>query len=328
MNRNAVAHAIASVRWMITPDGMRRILTQIPDRIEGDLFAFRPEAAAARTRPPRSGSVAVVQVRGPIVRYDSWFTMIFGGTSVEWLGQQVRELASDESVGSILLDVDSPGGTVSGLPELAAILRQAREAKPLIAITNDLNCSAAYWLAAQADEIVSTPEGLTGSVGVYMAHEDLSAMYADFGIKVTFIQAGKYKTEGNEAEPLSDEAREHFQGLIDDAYALFLADVATGRGVTVGQVRDGYGEGRAFAAKDAKAKGMVDRIGTFADAVGRAASGKVARRALDASDAAQRFAEAIEGGRIPESDPALDSHEDPAFAFERERRQRAGLRPV
>lgn len=327
MNRPDIIAAIASQRWMITSEGMQRILAQLPSldagTFIGDLFAARPEAAAARSRPARAGSVGMVSIRGPIVRYDSWFTMLFGGTSVEWLGQQIREAAADEAVGSILLDVDSPGGTISGLPELAATIRAAREVKPISAITNDMNCSAAYWLAAQADEISSTVEGLTGSVGVYTEHWDLSGMLALDGIAHEYIQAGRFKTEGNEFEPLTEEARAHFQGIVDDGYGLFLSDVAKGRGITAAQVRSDYGEGRYFAAKEAKAKGLIDRIGSLSDAVNRAAAGKVARRAM---------VPAADLERTVEADPApLEESAQPdlaAFEFERERRARLGKRPV
>lgn len=328
---NRIVAAIASQRWLITPEGMRRIVAQLPEpavagQFIGDLFAARPEAASQRTRPTRAGAVAVVAIRGPIVRYDSWFTMLFGGTSVEWLGQQFRELAADESVSAILMDVDSPGGTIDGLPELAAVIRAAREAKPIGAISNPLNCSACYWLTAQADEIVSTPEGITGSVGVYTEHWDFSAMLEAEGLGHEFIQFGQFKTEGNEFEPLTDDAREHIQSFVNDGGALFLADVAKGRGITVGQVRADYGEGRWFTAKDAKAKGLIDRIGSFADAIGRASSGKIARRAvapettLTAEEDAARLA-AAEAGLT--ADEAVTT-----FDFERERRERTGKRPV
>jgi signal peptide peptidase SppA len=323
MNRPDVIAAIASQRWMITAEGMQRILAQLPEldagQFIGDLFAARPEAAASRSRPARSGSVAIVSIRGPIVRYDSWFTMLFGGTSVEWLGQQIREAAADEAVGSILLDVDSPGGTISGLPELAATIRAAREVKPVSAITNDYNCSAAYWLSAQADEISSTIEGLTGSVGVYTEHWDLSGMLALEGIGHEYIQAGRFKTEGNEFEPLAEEARTHFQGIVDDGYGLFVSEVAKGRGVTVAQVKSDYGEGRYFVAKDAKAKGLIDRIGSFADAVNRAATGKVSRRAMAPVEEIERTATA---DPVVAEPPIIDAS---AFEFEREQRRRKGL---
>lgn len=327
MNRPEIMAAIASQRWMITAEGMHRVLAQLPSleagTFIGDLFASRPEAIAARNRPARAGSVGIVAIRGPIVRYDSWFTMLFGGTSVEWLGQQIRELTADEAVGSILLDVDSPGGTISGLPELAAIIRAAREVKPVSAITNDYNCSAAYWLSAQADEISSTVEGLTGSVGIYTEHWDLSAMLALDGIAHEYIQAGRYKTEGNEYEPLSEDARAHFQGIVDDGYGLFVNDVAKGRGITAAQVKSDYGEGRYFVAKEAKAKGLIDRVGSFNDAVNRAATGKVARRG---AGPAIEFDRAAEAG-LETEDPAVDL-DRAAFEFERERRSRLAKRPM
>jgi signal peptide peptidase SppA len=129
--------------------------------------------------------------------------------------------------------------------------------------------SAAYWLASQADEIVSIPSGNVGSIGVFSAHQDLSAALEKEGIKVTLIKAGKFKVEGNPFEPLSDEARAQIQTRVDDAYSQFTKDVARGRGVKPSDVRGGYGEGRALPAKEAKAVGLIDRIATMDEVLGK-----------------------------------------------------------
>jgi ClpP class serine protease len=89
------------------------------------------------------------------------------------------------------------------------------------------------------------------------------------GVKVTLISAGKHKVEGNPFEPLSEEAMAFKQARVDEAYAQFVRDVARGRGVSVADVRGGYGEGRALTAKDAKAAGLIDRIATMEDTIGR-----------------------------------------------------------
>ena len=89
------------------------------------------------------------------------------------------------------------------------------------------------------------------------------------GVKVTLISAGKHKVAGNPFEPLSDEERTVIQERVNEFYGMFIKDVARGRGVSPADVRGGYGEGRALTAKDAKAAGLIDRIATVEDTLGR-----------------------------------------------------------
>jgi len=236
----------------------------------------------------------VVPVLGPISKRDTMWSMFLGGTSTTRLTQQLRALAADDSVATILLNVDSPGGTVSGLPELAAEVRRTAESKHVVAIANDMAASAAYWIASQADEVIATPEALVGSVGVFTMHQDVSGMMEQLGVRTTFIQAGKHKTEGNPFEPLSDDARAHVQSIVDATYAQFVADVAKGRSrdgapVTAATVKADYGEGRVLTAKDARAAGMVDRVETYSQAVARLSGVKPTGMRADAA-----IADAIE----------------------------------
>lgn len=263
----------------------RDLLAEPPaERVE-EFYAARPGA--------RSGTVAVLPVLGPISKRDSYLSMMQGGTSTTRLIAQLRSLAADESVATILLNVDSPGGTVSGLPELADEVRRAAQTKRVVAIANDLAASAAYWIASQADEIVATPEAWVGSVGVFTQHTDCSGYNEQNGLKVTYIHAGRYKVEGNPDEPLSDEARDYIQGLIDETYAMFVNAVAEGRSLATGTkvtpalVRSDYGEGRVMHPKAAKAAGMIDRIASYSETVARlsgvkAPSGTRAEAVLDA----------------------------------------------
>ncbi|HMJ03126.1 MAG TPA: S49 family peptidase, partial [Conexibacter sp.] len=176
----------------------------------------------------------------------------------------------DPAVGSIVLDVHSHGGTVFGAHELhATILAGRGKGKRIVASINSIAASAAYWIACAADEVVITPGGEAGSIGVYTVHLDVSEALAKAGIKPTIIKAGKYKTEGDPSVPLTDEARRAIQARADAAYDLFVSDVAAGRGVTPAAVRNGYGQGSVLPAKAAKAEGLVDRIATFEEVVQR-----------------------------------------------------------
>jgi capsid assembly protease len=127
--------------------------------------------------------------------------------------------------------------------------------------------SAAYWLAAQASRLLVMGSGQVGSIGVYGVHEDVSKAAERIGVKTTLVSAGKYKTEGNPWEPLSDPARADMQAKVDAHYRQFTDDVAFGRGVSPSAVVKGYGEGRMLLARDAVKAGMVDALGGLDDVI-------------------------------------------------------------
>jgi HK97 family phage major capsid protein len=255
--------------WAITPEKLAELSHVLTTRVTGGVIpadvvaAYKEAAAQRRAETPAGGSsVAVIPVYGTISQRPD--LMSSGGTSTQELGAQFDAAMSNPSVGAIVFDVDSPGGSVSGVPELAAKIRNARgQGKQIIAVANSLAASAAYWIASAADEFVASPSADVGSIGVYAAHVDASAMLESEGLKYTLISAGKYKVEGSPYEPLSDEARAAMQASVDEFYAMFTSDVAKNRGVSVKDVRNGYGEGRVLTAKSALAAGMIDRIDTL-----------------------------------------------------------------
>ncbi len=220
-------------------------------------------------RPASAPVVAVLGIYGIISQRADMFTEMSGGTSIERVSARFRQALADPAVKAIVFDFDSPGGGVYGVDELAAEIREARGQKPSAAVANSLAASAGYWLASAAGELSVTPSGEVGSIGVYAAHEDLSGMMEQDGVKMTLISAGKYKTEGNPFEPLSDEAKGYLQGRVDDYYRAFVGAVAKGRGVTPESVRKGFGQGRVVGAQAAKAEGMADRIETLDEALRR-----------------------------------------------------------
>ena len=210
---------------------------------------------------------------GTIVQRADLFTEMSGGTSTERLSATFAQAVADPSVGSILLRIDSPGGGVYGVAEMADQIFKARGKKPIVAVADSMAASAAYWIASAADEIVVTPGGEVGSIGVFAAHEDISRHLDAEGVGVTLISAGKYKVEGSPFEPLGEEARAALQSRVNDYYSLFVRAVAKGRGVSVDDVRGGFGEGRVVGAQQAVKLGMADRVDTYDATVARLARG-------------------------------------------------------
>src|SRR3990172_1504844 len=179
-------------------------------------------------RPVREQSrVAIVPIYGVISQHPQSM-----GTSTDEIGAMFGAALASPNVDAILLDVDSPGGTITGVPELAAEIFAGRGVKPITAIANGLAASAGYWIAAAASKVVVTPSGEAGSIGVYMLHEDWSKNLEQEGIKLTAISAGKFKTEGAPWEPLAEEAQAFYQAQVTEAYGWFIRDVAQFRGVT------------------------------------------------------------------------------------------------
>ena len=195
--------------------------------------ALSPIAKSQQRYRRKGGSIAIIPMTGIISHRMNLVSSISGpgGTSIQMLQAQLREAVGNAGCKAIVLDVDSPGGSVDCVPELAAEIYDARKRKPIIAVCNSMACSAAYWLASAASEVVCTPSGQCGSLGVYMLHADESEALKKDGIKITIIKAGKYKAEGNPTEPLSREAQDAFQGQVDDIYRLFVNGVARYRGV-------------------------------------------------------------------------------------------------
>jgi signal peptide peptidase SppA len=244
--------------WAVLPSTLALMRSILRMRAAG--FKFTAEEIAerigtpeARTGPaPREpGQIAVIPVWGLIGHRANELRDISSavGTSTEILGAQIEAAIADPAVTSIVLDIDSPGGGVFGVEEVATTIRAARAQKPIIAVSNALAASAAYWIASAASEVVVTPSGLVGSIGVYSMHEDHSKELAEAGIDVTLIRAGKFKAEDNPFGPLTDAARAAIQERVDAYYALFTRDVAKGRGARSTPCATGSARGASSARR-------------------------------------------------------------------------------
>jgi signal peptide peptidase SppA len=261
-----VIRALSAFPWAILPAKMDEILAFLELVAAGekvDPAIVAEYAAVGRPGDRQAGSVAVLPLQGVIAQKMNMMSAMSGGTSTERFAQAFRDALDNPQVSAIVLDVDSPGGSVFGVDELAAEIRASRGAKPIVAVANSLMASAAYWIGSQADELVVTPGGQVGSIGVLAVHTDYSAANEQAGIRPTIISAGKYKAEGADAFPLSAEALSHAQSMVDEYYQSFTGAVAAGRGANRSDVQNGYGQGRVLGARQAKAAGLVDRIDTL-----------------------------------------------------------------
>ena len=261
--------------WALMPERIAAYAAVLARRAGDGIAAMDQEdearaAAGPRTQrgsPARTGGIAVIPVHGTIVQRASQLDICEGGTSTQAVSNALADAMADDSIAQVLLDIDSPGGSVYGVQELASEISRAK--KPVVAIANSLAASAAYWIGSAASEFYVTPGGEVGSIGVWTAHQDISSALDAAGVKTTLISAGEFKVEGNPFQPLGEQAQSFMQSRVDDYYGAFTRAVARGRKVPVEQVRNGMGKGRVLGADQAAQESMIDGIATFEEVVAR-----------------------------------------------------------
>lgn len=275
MKFERILTAFEAEPWAIQREKLAVLADVLAARVAGEKlvspeFAAVVSDARAKEIAETDGKVAIIPVYGVLAERMDMFAAMSGGTSYASIKRQLHKALSNEDVKAVVLDIDSPGGSVPGTDELATEIRKLRGGeKPIVAQVNSLAASAAYWIASAADEIVVTPSGRAGSIGVYTAHDDISAALEKAGVKRTYISAGKHKVEGNETEPLGKDTLAYIQESVNRSYNRFVQSVADGRGVTKSKVEDNFGQGRVFYSEALIDRGMADRIATLDETLAR-----------------------------------------------------------
>lgn len=205
----------------------------------------------ARPQPRVESGVGIIPIRGPIGMGLTEFEKDLGCTDVNDLAQWFDQMQADPKVKRLLLDVDSPGGTILGIPEFAQMVAASK--KPVAAFTATEMCSAAYWIASQADEVFATPSSYVGSIGVYIAFEDYSVMYSNYGVKVEVIKSGDLKGAGIAGTSLTDGQRAQLQDRVVELHNEFKGVVTSTRTT----VQDDSMRGQSFTGNEGAARGLV-----------------------------------------------------------------------
>jgi signal peptide peptidase SppA len=303
--------------WAITRPMLTVIAGILARRVAGqDVDRAAIEAALVNRKnlpQPRAGSIAILPVYGVLAPRMNLFSEMSGGTTFERLTGKVRAAVGEKSVKTIVLDIDSSGGSVAGATEFAHELLRARTKKPIVAQIQFTGASAAYWLASCCTEIVAAPSARVGSIGVYTSHDDISAALEQLGVKRTYLSAGEGKVDGHEAEALSAAAAERITAAIDEAYGQFVADVVKGRGagMTADRVKKDW-KAHVYGSAEALSLGMIDQIATLDETLTRVLT------AGDADD--QRAALDLHpstGDTLQEPSPATSQDRQSELALER-----------
>ena len=298
-----IAQRAFNTPLLVEPSKAMAFLSGLGPRITGRQVRLAglevaPEDLAHATQPARAGiltnglaeqyqrdgqtpfclqdGIAVIEISGVLVHRGAWIGQSSGQTSYEGIGAQLSAAASDPAVCGIALEIDSFGGEVAGLFDLADAIRAARAIKPVWALVAEHAFSAGYALASQADRIILPRTGAVGSIGVVVMHADLSGQLSDAGVTVTLIHSGAHKVDGNPYTPLPTPVRDRIQAEIDSIRSLFAETVAVGRGRRLAAEAALATEAECYRGTEAVAAGLADEVSdpasafaAFADAVNR-----------------------------------------------------------
>lgn len=299
--------------WAITPEMLIEIQGIYATHLRGEKIDI--EGIEARlghkldnrheTFEVRDG-VAVIPIEGAIAKRMNLFSRISGGASTEIIKRDVETALADPSVRAIILSVDSPGGTVDGTAELAEFIFANRGQKPLVAHSDGMVASAAYWIASATDSVwISGDTNAIGSIGVVAAHRDYSRQEERSGVKTTEITAGKYKRISSQYEPLSDEGRADIKAKVDYLYSAFVDAVAKHRGVESDDVLERMADGRVFLGKQSIRAGLVDGVSSLDDLIDQLAAGATPGR----HEPKQKAAAGVAGSKPLAQEQAMTKEE-------------------
>jgi signal peptide peptidase SppA len=249
--------------WLIQPEALQSMATSLRGLSEHEFF---PKKATENPLLTIEDGIGVIAIEGPILRKPDLIARVFlGATSSEKIGEALREAAGRNDIKAVFLNIDSPGGTVAGTPELAAAVASLNERKPVYAFSSGLMASAAYWIASQARAIYATPSAQVGSIGVVQAVVDRSAAINAAGIKVEVFSVGKYKAMGAPGTPLTDDQRELIQSNLAEIAGEFHAAVlAKGRAIPAEAM-----EGQTFSGRQAQRHNLAGMVQDRAEAMRR-----------------------------------------------------------
>jgi len=269
---NAILRYASAMPWALEPRVFGQLAAilirhargeQLEAKVLAEIVAARDAKVEQKRALPQSiDGVGLVPIRGIIARYSSQVESLSSeaGVSVEGIRRDLRTALNDGDVHSILLDIDSPGGSVSGLPELADEIAAANAEKPVYALGDGVMFSAAYWLGAMARQVFLTRASQVGSVGVVAQLLDDSSWQEKTGLHDVLIASSAAKIAG--APPIDDDDRAELARSVTTYYGMFRAAVGKHRELT-GERLDAVADGRTHVGREGERLGFVDGIKTF-----------------------------------------------------------------
>lgn len=216
--------------------------------------------------PSTKDAVAVVPVYGGIYQGSSPHAWDKGSGQI---ARRIDKMAARKEVKAIVLDINSPGGTVSAVQEINAAIARARgtHKKPVVAVLGDVAASGGYYIAAACDKVVAHPGTITGSIGVIFSGANVEGLMKKIGYRPEVIKSGKFKDIGSMGREMTAEERRLLQAMIDDSYDQFIGVVSAGRSIPADRLRADIADGRIFTGRQALEVKLVDALGDTQDAL-------------------------------------------------------------
>lgn len=203
-----------------------------------------------------AGGIAVIPVYGALLHRDPWCDR--WATGYDYIASRFGAAMGDDDVKGILFDINSYGGHVSGNFELCDMIYEARGKKPMAAVVDSRALSGGYSIMSAVGKAYATPSADIGSIGVVMLHMSYEKMLEEWGVKPTFIFAGKHKVDGNPYEDLPEDVRQAFQVSVERSYDKFVDLVSRNRAMDTDAVRST--EARVYDAEEAQSIGLIDAV--------------------------------------------------------------------
>lgn len=252
-----------SKHWAITPDALQNLCAGLKERQAGlSLLSERP-LDNTRTVRIRDG-VAIIPIQGVITPRMDLFTLMFGGTALDELAKDLQNALDSKDVKAILFDIDSPGGVAVGPSEMAEIIFNARETKPIYSYVGRNCCSAAYWLASATEKIIAHKSALLGSIGVVSTVNIQETADMD-GYKSFEIVSSNAKNK--RPDPRTPEGLNEIRRELDSLENEFINSIAKYRNLPTDTIRKDFGQGGVMIGAQATEIGMADMLGTYESAL-------------------------------------------------------------
>lgn len=275
---NKVADLFFCQAWAITESLLKPITEVLHRHVAGEKLSqdeIDTRIAAGKKRDDdmmqmrKVGSRAIIPIYGIISKRASLLHEISpgSGTSTMKVAEMFRGALKDPEVSEIVLDIDSPGGSVSGVAELSDLIFEARGKKPITAYASGMMASAAYWIGSAADKVYATKATQVGSIGVYSVVYDATVAAHNEGYKVEVIQAGKHKATGHPYKTLSSDDRKILQQEVDSYFELFTDAVGKHRNFNEEKL-GAVATGQIWLGADALENGLIDGIKELVEAEG------------------------------------------------------------
>ncbi|MBC8554917.1 MAG: S49 family peptidase [Candidatus Brocadiales bacterium] len=254
--------------WFMEPDALQKFMTRIHN-MDLNSESFNPEMIGLfddedEDKKPFAikNGIAIIDIHGPLIkRASGFFARFFGIVGMVQIGETFQKALVDPDVKGIFLDIDSPGGSVSGTSDLADIVFSARGVKPVLSFADDQMTSAAQWIGGAADFVaVANEPTRIGSVGVVGVHMDVADMAKERGVKITVFSAGRFKKIGNQFEHLSKDGKKYIQSQFDFLHGLFIDAMVRNTGIPINKLDKDLLEAKVFFAQEGISVGLAHKI--------------------------------------------------------------------